>query len=161
MLTTPKPFVLVGAAVAMSCAIASQAWADGPKPEAIAKLRQGFMQAQKFQVSHIAAVSKGKAEFTDETVQRAQNLANLALIIPDAFAVRSDKDTVEGANALAKAWDDAEGRNKLISRLQKETARLAQIAQERDSEALAAQFKRVGNVCKSCHDDYRKPNKKK
>ena len=160
MLTLRKPFLLVGAAVAMTCAISSQAWADGPQPETIVKLRQGFMQAQKFQVAHIAAVSKGKAEFTDETVQRAQNLANLALIIPDAFAVRSDKDTVEGANALPKAWDDAEGRNKLISRLQTETARLAEIAKERDTKKLAAQFKRVGKVCKSCHDDYKKPNKK-
>lgn len=161
MLTIRKPFIVIGAALAMSCTLSVQTWAADPKPETIVKLRQGFMQTQKFQIAHIAAVSKGKAEFTDETVQRAQNMANLALIIPDAFAVRSDKDTVEGANALPKAWDDAEGRNKIISRLQTETARLAEVAKLRDTKKLAAQFKRVGKVCKSCHDEYKKPNKKK
>jgi cytochrome c556 len=149
----------ISSALILSCTLASQSWA-APKPEVVAKMRQGFMQTQKYQVSHLGAVSKGNVEFSDETVQRAQNLANLAQIIPDVFSVRSDKDTVDFANALPKAWDDAEGRNKLIKRLQSETARLAQIAEQRDEKALSAQFKRVTKVCKDCHDNYKKPNKK-
>ncbi|MEH6470228.1 MAG: cytochrome c [Halopseudomonas sp.] len=153
--------LVIGTAVMLACAVSTQSWAEGLKPDTAARMRQGFMQTQKFQVAHIAAVSKGKVEFTDETVQRAQNLANLAQIIPDMFAVRSDTEMVEGANALPKAWDDAKGRNKIISRLQQETARLAEVAQQRDVKALGAQFKRVGKVCKSCHDDYKKPKAKK
>ena len=161
MLNTVRSSLSLATALVLSCALSTQSWANGLQPDDATRMRQGFMQTQKFQVAHIAAVAKGEATFTDETVQRAQNLAHLSQIIPDMFAVRSDMDMVEGSNALPKAWDDEQGRNKLISRLQTETTRLAEIAQQRDSAALAAQFKRVGNVCKSCHDDYKKPQEKK
>ncbi|WP_207062166.1 cytochrome c [Motiliproteus sp. SC1-56] len=124
------------------------------------KLRQGFMQTQKRQLVKLTAVAKGEAEFNDAAVQRAANMRNLALIIPDVFEVPSGLDQFEGTRALPKIWQQPDEVKKRIRRLRAETARLVEVALEKDPEALAQQLKRVGGACKNCHDNFRKPLKK-
>lgn len=57
--------------------------------------------------------------------------------------------------AKAEIWTDAEGFAAAATKLQGETAKLADVATAGDMEAIKAQVRATGGACKICHDKYR------
>jgi cytochrome c556 len=63
---------------------------------------------------------------------------------------------VKGSEAKAAIWDNRADFDKLSEQLQERTAALAEAAAGgAERQAVGKAFKRVGETCKSCHDDFK------
>lgn len=89
----------------------------------------------------------------------AGKLKGLASQLPTWFPKGSGPESGYKTDAKAEAWTDATGFAAAASRLQSETAKLDQLAQAGDLDAVKAQARVVGGACKNCHDKYRVPEK--
>lgn len=139
--------------------VSAQAKPD-PIKEAI-KARQGLMQLQKLSRGMLNAVVKGEAPMNDAALQAAENLAALPKMIPLVFPKGSDMDAQEGTNAKPDIWAKPDAFKSRYETLQKETAKLAQVAAAKDSKKLADQLKLVADACTACHDEFRRDPTKK
>jgi cytochrome c556 len=59
--------------------------------------------------------------------------------------------------AKVEIWTDAEGFAAAATKLQAETAKLADVAAAGDMDAIKAQVRATAGACKTCHDKYRAP----
>jgi cytochrome c556 len=93
----------------------------------------------------------------EQVVQAANTLQALAnsnigsLFAPGTESAKGWKKT-EAKPAL---FTDKEGANKAWLALAKETDELARLAATGDAAAVKAQFGKVGQACKGCHDKFR------
>lgn len=141
---------------ALGTAIAAAAFgfahAAESKPEDVLKFRQGIMQAIKVNFGPIGAVVKGEAPYSEDTANRAANLAALAKIAPQTYA--KGTETIPNSKTKGDAWTKPEFAARFEA-FQIETAKLAQVAKANDAEALKAQFGAVAKTCKGCHDNFK------
>jgi cytochrome c556 len=123
------------------------------KPEELVKMRQGLMVAQKSQFGPMGAVAKGEAQMSDATVMQAQNLANVAKLLPPTFS--QETSGVSGSKAKKEIWQKQDEFKKAAESLLVETAKLAEVAQKKDPAAFKTQYAAAANACKNCHDQFR------
>lgn len=134
-------------------AVATSAHAQSIKPEEAVKMRQGLMTAIKWQFAPMGAVVKGEAEFGQDMVARAVNLAALSKVAPQGFP--ADSDMVPNTKAKADIWEKPERFQAAMATLQAETAKLAEIARSGDEGSFKKQFLAVNQACKDCHETFR------
>lgn len=60
-------------------------------------------------------------------------------------------------DAKAEIWDDPQGFESALKKLQAEAPKLQQLAQAEDVNGIKAQVGKLGAACKGCHDTYRVP----
>ena len=73
------------------------------------------------------------------------------------FPTQFPKGSEEGHNtkALPAVWSDPAGFVKAATDLAEAASKLAELAKAGDTDAVAAQFKVVGDACAACHRTYR------
>ena len=98
-----------------------------------------------------------KAEAPDKVAlaTAAGKMKALAADLPGWFPKGSGPEAGVKTAAKAEIWTDAEGFAAAATKLQAETAKLADAATAGDLEALKAQARATGGACKNCHDKYR------
>jgi cytochrome c556 len=108
-----------------------------------------------------AILDEVKKDAPDKAViaTNAAKLKGLAAQLPTWFVKGSGPESGYKTDAKAEAWSDAAGFAAAANRLQTETAKLDQLAQAGDIDAVKAQARAVGGACKNCHDKYRVPDK--
>jgi cytochrome c556 len=79
----------------------------------------------------------------------------LAADLPGWFPKGSGPEAGVKTAAKADIWTDAEGFAAVATKLQAETARLADVAAAGDMDAIKAQVRATSGACKTCHDKYR------
>jgi cytochrome c556 len=87
----------------------------------------------------------------------AQAIALHATRIPDLFPQGSTSATSRAKDEIWQKWDEF---TKASDALKTETDRLAVMIAEGKTDEATTQTKKVFGACKSCHDSFRKPEKK-
>jgi cytochrome c556 len=147
-----KPFLVAVALTVTVSAIAQQA----PKPENIIKWRQSVYQVLAWNSSRIKANVDG--QFNREEVVRAANstaaIANSGLGVLYAPGTEQGKGWHDTA-AKPEIFKDGKKVGDLATNFIHEANELAKIAANGDQAAVKAQFGKLGQACKACHDDYK------
>lgn len=148
-----KPLLAVLAITAASTAMAQQA----PKPEQVIKWRQSVYQTLAWYNGRIKANVEGN--YNKDDVIRAAN--GIAAIANSGLGALYPAGTETG-----KGWRETSVKPELFTesakvgeiarRFTAESAELAKVAATGDAAAVKAQFGKLGQTCKSCHDDFRK-----
>ena len=131
--------------------LAGQASAQ-QKPEDALKMRQGLFEALKTNFGPFGAFAKGVAPLPADAVQRAENMAALAKILPMAFAKGTEK--LPHSETKAEAFTSADFM-KGFGMLGEASAKLQAAAASGDEGAIKAAIGGVGKTCKGCHDNFR------
>ncbi len=114
--------------------------------------RQMLMRSQGAGMGMIGAVLAGQLPFTSHIVAQANILKQNAGLIPDAFK----KETTAGkTTALPEIWKNWKKFTAAALALEKESAKLAEIAQSGDPASIGAQMRKVGAACGGCHKPFR------
>lgn len=141
-------------------ALASSALAQA-KPEQLIKWRQSVMQVQGWSMGRIKANVEGTYN-KDQVIQAAnilQATANGGL--GSLFAPGSEKGIGwRETRAKPEIFSDAEKVKELAGAFSKEANELARVAATGDAGAVKAQFGKVGQACKGCHDKFQVEEKK-
>jgi len=136
--------VLVGAAVTAL---------GQTKPEDSIKYRQSamFLVGQNF--GPLAAMAQGKRPYDKEAAIKYATIVAFVSKLPlDGFVPGTDQGNTK---AKPEIWLDMDDFKAKMEKMQEETAKLAEVAQQGDFEALKAQVGATGKACKACHDKYR------
>ena len=145
--------VTAGAMLLAGTALASGE--EASDAEKAVKYRKAVFTAMGHNFGPMVAMMKGEIAWDgDEFAARAERVADLADMPWEGFA----KATAEVADTDAKAaiWEDPDKFERLQERLAERTAKLAEAtAGGAEREAVAKAFKKVGETCKSCHDDFK------
>lgn len=122
--------------------------------EALTQYRQKVMTSQGTSMGAMNDILKNKLPFPNHIVAHAQDIQRMTVLIPDAFKKEITAGKTDAKPEIWKEWD------KFVTAaeaLGQEAAKLAEVVQKNDMEAITAQVKKVGDACGTCHKPYRKP----
>ena len=142
--------VLVGG-VALGAGLAALAQM---KPEDAIKYRQSamFLVGQNF--GPLAAMAQGKIPYDkDAAIKHADIVAFVSKLPLQGF--QPGTDTGGNTKAKPEIWENMDDFKAKLEKMQQETAKLPEVAQSGDFNALKAQVGDTGKACKACHDKYR------
>ncbi len=148
-----KKNVTVLAMLAVAIGGAVSAWAQ-MKPEDAIKYRQSamFLVGQNF--GPLAAMAQAKIPYDkDAAVMSADIVAFVSRLPLRGF--QPGTDTGGNTKAKPEIWENMDDFKAKLEKMQQETAKLAEVAQSGDFNALKAQVGETGKACKACHDKYR------
>lgn len=122
------------------------------------KARQAHMSLYSHNLGILGAIAKGDVDYDAASAQAAaDNLAAIATLSQAGYWLPgTDSDSMEGTRALPAIWA-ADSKAQTYGMEMAEAALAMQAAAGTDLAALQAAMGAVGNGCKSCHEDYRKP----
>jgi len=151
-----KHAVVAMAAIALSSSALAQV-----KPEQQIKWRQSVMQVQGWSMARIKANVEGTYN-KDQVIQAAnvlQATANGGL--GALFPAGTEKGTGWRESQLKPEYfTDGDKVKEVAMAFNKEANELAKVAATGDAAAVKAQFGKVGQACKGCHDKFRVEEKK-
>jgi len=140
----------VGAAVLVSAAVTAL---GQMKPEDSIKYRQSAMFLVGTNFGTLAAMVQGKRPYDKDTAIKCANIVAFVSKLPlDGFVPGTNQGNTK---AKPEIWLDMDDFKAKMEKMQEETAKLAEVAQQGDFEALKAQVGATGKSCKACHDKYR------
>ena len=159
-----KMRTIVKAGTALACALVATAAVAQPTPPTpeqqaanAAELRQSVFKLLGWNMDPLAAMLRGQAPFDSAKVATAgANIAGLAPMIPDVFAQDTHEFDVETL-ALDSIWTNKSDFDAKAGELAEEANAMATAAAAGDDGATRAAIAAVGQVCGSCHDDFREP----
>ena len=143
----------------LATAVAGSALAQ-VKPEDAIKFRQSgytFMawnmgKLKGMLVDNPASYNKEQAIAAANLIAATANSGMGALYVPGSDKGKGWKET----RVKPELFTDREGVGKVAVAFNKEANELAKVAATGDAAALKAQFGKVGEACKACHDKFRK-----
>ena len=77
--------------------------------------------------------------------------------IPELFPNTQESREGRGTEALPAIWARWSEFEEYTAKLERESAALAEVAQEEDPRAIRKQFVAVAKTCRGCHTDFRRP----
>ena len=138
--------IIDGLFIVLTASVSPQVFAQ---EDAIEK-RQKAMKGNSADVKAIKGAVESKDYATVET--KAKDIMGTADKIPSLFPKGSDKGKTK---ATAAIWEKSDEFAKQAKNLSKASGELAAAAKSKDDAAVAAKFKAVGEVCSSCHKEFR------
>jgi cytochrome c556 len=124
------------------------------KDAAMIGYRQHVMQTNGFHAGSLGAILKGEWPHKEDFAAHAKGLAANAMLIVNAFkAQTADVKT----DAKPEVWKEFSKFEEKAKDLQRESAKLAELASGSDMSGIPAQMKKVGEACGGCHKEFRKP----
>lgn len=153
-----KQIALAVAAMAIAGTAMAQA-----KPENLIKWRQSgysFMawnmgKLKGMLIDNPASFNKDQALAAANVIAAVANSGMGALYAPGTEKGKGWKET----EVKPELFTDKEGVGKVAVAFNKEANELAKVAAGGDAAAIKAQFGKVGEACKSCHEKFRKEDK--
>jgi cytochrome c556 len=124
------------------------------KPEDAIKYRQSamFLVGQNF--GPLAAMAQGKIPYDKEAAIRHADIVAFVSKLP-LQGFQPGTDTGGNTKAKPEIWENMDDFKAKLEKMQQEAAKLAEVAQSGDFNALKAQVGETGKACKACHDKYR------
>lgn len=151
-----RPRQVVFTAIALTLIGASAIAQTAPRPETLIKWRQSAFQVIGWNSTRLKAALAGKYD-RHEVESAARSLAAVA---NSGLASLFAPGTADG-----KGWRETTARDEVFSDPQKfralteefarEADTLATLAAGNDAQAVKAQFQKVAQACKSCHNKFR------
>jgi cytochrome c556 len=149
---------LVLAAVLLSVGLAAPAAAID-EPENVIKYRQAVMKSMGAHAAAIVKVVKGEVSFVGHVAAHARGINEMSKLIPDIFPMGTGNDAFADTRALPDIWKDRAKFDAAAKMLQSESAKLVEVAADRDVGAIGAQLENVGKACGGCHKPFRAEKK--
>jgi cytochrome c556 len=146
--------IVAGATLA---AIASTAFAEAPKSEDLIRWRQSAYQVLHWNTDRLKANLEGQYN-KDEGIKAANTIAAIAnsgmgaLYAPGTDKGKGWHDT----HVKPEFFTDGKKVGELALAFNKEANELAKVAAGGDAAAVKAQFGKLGQTCKACHDDFKR-----
>lgn len=123
------------------------------KPEDSIKYRRSAMYLVGANFGPLAAMAQGKRPYDkDAAIKHANIVAFVSKLPLEGFVPGTDTGDTK---AKPEIWQDQEDFRAKMDKMNQETAKLGQVAQTGDFEALKAQVGETGKTCKSCHDKFK------
>jgi len=135
--------------------------ADQPpsREEAAIKFRKSAYTTLMWYFGPIVRTAKGDIPYDKGLIARnAEYVAFLSKLPRDGFIPGSDKGETK---AKPEIWTNSAKFKDAADALERETAKLAEIAKGGNLEAIKEQAGKVQKACKSCHDDFKKKEEDK
>jgi cytochrome c556 len=146
-----KLFVISLAGSVLCLPVLSAAQQD---KDPVISYRQKVMQSIGANIGAISDVLKHSLPRQENIPAHAEQMSRAASLIPSAF----EDELSEGlTDAKPEIWEDWEEFREYAGDLEQASAELAGMSPDSDTAAFAAQVKKVGDTCKQCHDEFRKP----
>ncbi len=142
--------VLLAAAVAM----AAPAFAQFAKPEDAYKYRASVMFLQGQHMGRINAQLKSDKPNLSAIAENAAILDTVNRLSFTAFPEGSDM--VGNSRAKPEIWKDQAKFKQYAERLNGDVAKLLAASKAGDLSSTRSSFQAVAQVCKACHDDFRR-----
>lgn len=124
------------------------------RPEATIKYRQSTMKAMGAHMSLLSQVVKKQVDSRARIGGDAEALRALSVGLAELFPKGTGPEVARTA-AKPDVWQHWGDFTAAATKLQRETARLAQLAHGSDRGAFDAQFEAVNAACNGCHDQFR------
>ena len=141
--------------VFMAVLVLGAAYAQFAKPEDAINYRKSVMTVMAHQFGLMAAVIKGQKPYDKAEFEKNAQLVHTLSTLPwEAFLMRGTEKIDTGLKSLP--LKDESNFKSHAEALEKETAKLAELAGSGDLSSIKSQFGAVGKTCKNCHDRYRK-----
>lgn len=133
------------------------------KPEDAIKFRQSGYTFMAWNMGKLKAMlvdkpetfNKDQALAAAKAIQGVANSGMGALYLPGTDKGTGWKET----RVKPELFTDKEGVGKVAMAFNKEANELAKVAESGDAAAMKAQFGKLGESCKGCHDKFRKDEK--
>ena len=156
-----KKRVLMGVALALTLGPLGIQVSQGHEGEkghgygAAVEFRESAMTIFRWYLKPMAGMVKGKAPYNQSAFEKnAEGLATATrLDVLAGFPKGSDAD--EETRAKPEIWQNQKDFQSRYRDLQRETARLAEVAKGGGKAAIKAQFGKTAKVCGGCHKKYR------
>ncbi|HSH42687.1 MAG TPA: cytochrome c [Arenicellales bacterium] len=116
--------------------------------------RQKVMQSIGANIGAISDVLKYSLPRQDNIPAHAEQMRRAAALIPSAFEDELSEGPTDAKPEIWESWDEFQ---EYAGDLEQASAELAAMAADSDTATFAAQVKKVGDTCKQCHDEFRKP----
>jgi cytochrome c556 len=127
-----------------------------PRPDAAIRYRQGLMAAMGWNFDLLgAAVRHTGALDAKEFALRADRLAAFGPQIAEGFPKPSAADKGAVTDAAPEIWSDAAGFQAQVDAYIAESKKLAEAAKSGDEAQMKAQFRKLSDTCRACHDKYK------
>jgi len=153
MILTPLRFAVLVSAASATLALAHEG-ATG-----VVKERMDLMERQKDDMKIIGKMAKGEAPFdAAKAAEAASDIGLTSQKIPDLFPEGSTGGKSEALPAIWEKWDRFTAN---AEDLESAADALVSALDDSDNQDWKAAFKKVGEACKSCHEDFRAKKKKK
>lgn len=116
--------------------------------------RQKLMENVGANMGAVADILKHGLPLLENVPAHARNLERSAAIAPAAFRA----EVADGpTDAKPGIWQDFAAFEAAARKMGEEAGRLAEVAEGGDRAAIGAQLKALGQACRGCHEDFRKP----
>ena len=138
--------IIVGLFILLTASVSSQVLAQ----EDFIEKRQKAMKSNSADVKAIKAAVESKDYATIET--KAKDIMGTADKIPSLFPKGSN---VGKTKAKPEIWEKSDEFAKEAKNLSKASSELAAAAKSKDDAAIATKVKALGEVCSSCHNQFR------
>tara|TARA_B100000315_G_C14381426_1_gene497660 strand:- start:80 stop:538 length:459 start_codon:yes stop_codon:yes gene_type:complete len=143
-------FILTSLSAAVLClGLSGAVMAD----EGAIKYRQSMMKIIGGHMGAMAAILKGQVDHRDQLAGHAHGLAEAAKFTLKVFPPGSG---VGDTAALAAIWEKPAEFKDARDAMERESAKLAEVAKGGDMNAFGQQFGNLGKACKNCHQTFRK-----
>lgn len=142
----------------------AQSIGAGDRPEAVVKYRQSVMKAMAAHMTAISMVARQEIANDRQLAAHAEAIHGLSLGLGELFPAGTDAAKVKSAARL-EIWRQPAEFKAAGAKLESESAKLLQLAQQRGAASnaapnfharLASQVDAVGAACKACHKTFRK-----
>jgi len=153
MIPTPLRFAFLAVSASATLALAHEG-ATG-----VVKERMDLMDRQKDDMKIIGDMAKGKTPFdAAEAAEAASDIGLTAKKIPELFPEGSTGGKSEALPAIWEKWDRFTAN---ADDLGSAADALVSVLGDSENQDWKAAFEKVGEACKSCHEDFRAKKKKK
>lgn len=116
--------------------------------------RQKVMSSIGANIGAISDILKYMLPHEKNIQAHAEQMASAAALIPSAFKEEVSEGLTDAKPAIWQEWDEFE---EYAGDLESAANKLAEVAASGDTAEIGAQVKKVGDACKQCHDEFRKP----
>lgn len=146
---------IAGATCVGMLAAAAPAAAEGAgKPEDLVKYRQNVMSSLGGHAGAIAKIVKGQVD-ANHVMHHAEAIAAIAPTVDDIWWDNSGYDDYKNTDALPKIWENPDDFQAKIDQFQTAAQDFVKAAETGERGQIIKGFKRLGDSCGACHDNYR------
>ena len=125
----------------------------------LVEYRWSVMTAFGGHAAAIAKVVKGEVPYTDQVSGHAAAIAITAPMVRDIFPKGSGPDAFADTDALPAIWEKPDAFKKAQDDFVVAADEFAEAAKSDDRKTVLVGFKKLGDACGACHQDFRKEKK--
>lgn len=125
------------------------------KPDDAVRYRQQAYQVMLWNYAPMGAMVRGRVPFNAAEFQkRAVRVRQLSAMLLEGFTKESAQSTLK-TDAKPEIWTNFADFESKMRAFETSTVTLVRVAKSADEAQMKAQFAKVSETCKACHDQYK------